>query len=275
MNNKLACTIGGYLGSDRDRVFLGLERAGFNYVELAAMPGPKARIPIEQMAPEDFTELRTELAAHNLVPVSLSGHCDLSLAEGVDLFKRRIEFAQEFGIGIINTGAAHGTSQDEVERFVEHMREVTSYAQVRGVRIALETHGGMTGTAEDCLRTLDRIGSDWVGINYDTANVIYYRGVRPEEDIKAIAPYVIHVHLKDKRGGQNVYDFPPLGKGSIRFEAVVAALDQVGYSGPYSAEIEMHEQLSPEAEDKVMSGIREFMEGLMSDGMRARTERPV
>ena len=275
MNTMLACTIGGYHGSELDRVFLGLERAGFNYVELAAMPGPKARIPIEQMAPEDFAALRAKLAARNLVPVSLSGHCDLSRAEGVDLFKRRIDFAQDFGIGIIITGAAHGTSQAEIDHFVAHMREVTPYAQARDVRIALETHAGMTGTAEDCLRTLDRIGSDWVGINYDTANVIYYRGVRPEQDIKAIAPYVIHVHLKDQRGGQSVYDFPPLGEGTISFDAVVEALDQVGYRGPYSAEIEMDGQLSPEEEDTVMVGIRQFMERLVSTDARVGSAKGV
>jgi sugar phosphate isomerase/epimerase len=265
MKNKIACTTGGYHGSDLDRVFLGLSRAGFKYVELSAMPSPEARIPLESMTEEDLDALKASLKSHELVPVSLSGHSDLSTAEGVAFFKRRIDFAHDLGMGIINTGAAHGDSPQEVELFYAHMQEIIPYARERDVRIALETHGGMTGTAPDCLRTLERLRSDWVGINYDTANVIYYRGVRPEEDIPLIAPYVIHVHLKDKRGGLKVYDFPPLGEGNVDFASIVETLAAVGYAGPYSAEIEMEKVDDPEQEDKIIAGILGFMEHLLGD----------
>jgi inosose dehydratase len=211
----------------------------------------------------DVEWLRKSLRIRGLEPVSLSGHCDLATQEGVELFKARINLASELEIAIVNTGTAHSETPEAAERFFQHMNDVIPYAQERGVRIALETHGGLTGTSDDCLRTLDRLGSDWVGINYDTANVIYYRGVRPEEDIKLIAPRVIHVHLKDKRGGEGVCDFPPLGKGTIDFTAIVETLDGVGYTGPYSAEIEFEDVESPEAEDAIMGEIYRFMAGLL------------
>ena len=263
MKNKIACTTGGYRGQSMDRVFQGLSRAGFQYAELTAIPGPEARIPVDKMSAADIAALRKSMAAYELAPVSVSGHSDLGTEAGLQTFLRRVEFAHQIGVDIVNTGAAHGDSAEEAERFYANMREIVPYAQARGVRIALETHGGFTGTAEDCLRTLDRIGSDVVGINYDTANVIFYRDVRPEQDIKLIAPRVIHVHLKDKRGGAMVWDFPPLGQGTIDFRAIVDVLNGVGYAGPYSAEVEF-EADSAEEEDRLLAGVREFMGRLLS-----------
>jgi sugar phosphate isomerase/epimerase len=262
VNNIIACTIGGYHGSELDRVFLGLSKAGFRYVELASMQFRHERIPIESMSAEDISRLAESMKSHDLTPVSLSGHCIMTTEEGLGYFKRRIDFARDLGIGIINTGTTAGESSDEAEQFFLNMKGIIPYAKERGVRIALETHGGITATAQDCQRTLERLDSDWVGINYDTANVIYYNGLRPEEDIISIASHVIHVHLKDKRGGINVLDFPPLGDGDIDFEAIVRVLDAVGYKGPYSAEIEMETVDDPEEEDRIMERVHGFMQEL-------------
>ncbi len=264
MRNAIAATTGGYPGSGLDRVLLGLQRAGFRSVELFAIPGPDPRIPVERMTPDDVAALRRTLADHGLEPVSVSGHSDLAAPEGVRSFMARIAFAQAMGVGTVNTGTTHGDSPEEAERFFDFMRrDLIPFARGLGVRIALETHGGLTGTAADCLRTLERLGSDQVGINYDTANVIYYRGVRPEEDIAAIAPRVIHVHLKDKRGGRLVEDFPPLGQGTIDFRAVIEVLRKAGYRGPFSAEVELHAP-SADDEDRLMKATREFMEDLLN-----------
>ena len=263
MNNRIACTTGGYQGQDLERVFLGLSKAGFKYAELTAMPSATPRIPVDSMSAAGVKALMDMIASYGLAPASISGHSDLGTEEGRGLFARRLEFAHQIGVDVVNTGAAHGDSAPEVEQFYANMRELVPLAQDLGVRIALETHGGMTGTAEDCLRTLDRIGSDMVGINYDTANVIYYRDVRPEDDIQLIAPRVIHVHLKDKRGGKLVWDFPPLGQGTIDFQAIVGTLAGVGYDGVYSAEVEFEAE-SAEEEDELLTGAREFMGRLLA-----------
>jgi|YNPNPStandDraft_1061719.scaffolds.fasta_scaffold74342_2 L-ribulose-5-phosphate 3-epimerase len=264
MYSVIACGTTGYPGCGLDRVFAGLASAGFRYVELAAIPSPQARIPVEAMDAAQIQGLRNQLASHGLTAVSLSGHSDLIQPEGVAHLKARIDFAAALGVTIVNTGAGHAESKADEERFFAHMtQEIIPYAAARGVKIALETHGGLTGTAEDCLRTLDRLGSPWVGINYDPANVIYYRGVRPEEDIVRVAAHVIHVHLKDKRGDRGVYDFPLLGEGTIDFRALVATLRVAGYQGPYSAEIEVEGGPSPEEQDQMRRRTYEFMAQLL------------
>src|SRR5262249_11307012 len=151
-------------------------------------------------------------------PVSVSGHSDLAKPEGVAFFKTRIDFAAALEVGIINTGVGHPANAAEEDDFFRMMKaEVIPFAQARGVKIALETHGGLTGTAPDCLKTLERLDSPQVGINYDPANVIYYRGVRPEQDLPLIASQVIHVHWKDQLGGQGKLVFPVLGEGDVDF----------------------------------------------------------
>jgi L-ribulose-5-phosphate 3-epimerase len=142
--------------------------------------------------------------------------------------------------------------------------DVIPHAQARGIKIALETHGGLTGTAQDCLRTLERLGSDQVGINYDPANVSYYRGVRPEQDIEQIAAHVIHVHLKGKIGGEGSLTFPVLGEGEIDFPHLIKTLAGVGYQGPYSAELELEGPLTVEEEDDARVRTRRYMEQLLS-----------
>ena len=86
---------------------------------------------------------------------------------------------------------------------------------------------------------MQRIGSESIKINYDTANVIFYSGLRPEEDIHFAAANVAHVHLKDKLGGKQVCNFPGLGQGDIDFTRIFDTLEQAGYQGPFSIEIEL------------------------------------
>jgi sugar phosphate isomerase/epimerase len=265
MQHPVACGLGGYQEHPLERVMRGLAAAGFHYVEVTAIPSPHSRIVPEQMDAHDWARLAGLLDDHGLKPVSVSGHADLTTEQGVEQLRARIDCAVRLGVDIVNTGAGHAESPEEAQRFFRHMREqVLPYAAARGVRIALETHGGLTGTAEDCLRTLDALDSEWVGINYDPANVLYYRGVRPETDIQQIAGRVIHVHMKDQRGGQGVLDFPPLGEGTVDFAGLLRTLGAAGYRGPFSAEIELHRPPSPEEEDRIRLHTRQYMEKLLA-----------
>jgi L-ribulose-5-phosphate 3-epimerase len=108
-----------------------------------------------------------------------------------------------------------------------------------GVRTALETHEGATRTGAIARRLLEEIGHRAVGLNYDTANVIYYNSdVDPAIDIRQIADRVLHVHLKDTRGGKGDWQFCTLGHGRVDFPSVIATLESVGFQWPFSLEIE-------------------------------------
>jgi len=93
---------------------------------------------------------------------------------------------------------------------------------------------------------LEEIGHPWIRINYDPGNVVYYAGVRPEEDIVHARGLIGHVHLKDKRGGKGILDFPPLGEGELDIPAMLGELQDSGFSGPVSMEIEFKDYQFPD-----------------------------
>jgi sugar phosphate isomerase/epimerase len=77
-----------------------------------------------------------------------------------------------------------------------------------------------------------------IGFNYDPGNVVYYTGAKPEDDLRLGLGRIGHVHLKDKRGGKGVLDFPVLGEGELDLASLLRDLAGSGFSGPVSMEIE-------------------------------------
>lgn len=245
MINPIACITSGYRSESYERVLEGLAKAGFRYAEV----NTDKRVNPDDLSEKHLAELRRQLANAGLFPISVAGHSDLVAPDGVEVFKRRMDFAAALGARIVNTGSGHTETDAEVERFFAVMPALIKHAERSGIVIAFETHGGLTGTGPDCRRTLERLGSPMCKVNYDTANVIYYRDTRPESDIHTIADQVVHVHLKDKVGGQWALTFPPVGEGNIDFASVVATLSASGYVGPYSVEIEVEGERTPAEED--------------------------
>jgi sugar phosphate isomerase/epimerase len=266
MLNRLASTTNGYKGSSLERALQGIASVGLKYVELAAIPGHCEHVTPEKMGKAEVAGLRRMLAVYGLEAVSISGHVDLTSVSGVEALKRRIDLASELEVTIVNTGTGEAETHEEKEDFFRNISDAAEYAGSRCVTIALETHGGLTGTGPDCLATMERIGSEWVRINYDPANVIYYRGVSPEEDIKAIAPHLAHFHIKDQIGGQGVPMFPPVGQGIVDFKAIFTQLKKVGYNGPLSFEVELDYSkfiTDPDEEDKALQVSLDYVRRVM------------
>jgi sugar phosphate isomerase/epimerase len=93
------------------------------------------------------------------------------------------------------------------------------------------------------------------GFNYDPSH-FGYQGVDYVAFIRRFRDRIFHVHLKDvywsrtpTRAGvfgghldfghpDRYWDFRSLGRGSIDFEAIIRALNEIGYAGPLSVEWE-------------------------------------
>jgi len=78
-----------------------------------------------------------------------------------------------------------------------------------------------------------------VRINFDTANIYYYNeGVDVAEEMKKILEYIEGVHLKDSNGKPRTWHFPALGEGIVNFPIVRELLNNRGFFGPFTIEIE-------------------------------------
>ena len=221
-----------------DEALAGLAAAGFENVEIGAVKDFLEHLDPDDLGPATIASTRSLLEVHGLRVVSMSGHAPLHLELGHDRLRRVLHAGAELGILVLNTFTGDAETEDERAAFFENVREIADEAKELGIALCIETDSNLMPTAEVGLRILDEIGRPDVGINYDPGNVVYYAGVSPEDDIKHALGLLGHVHLKDKRGGKDVFDFPPLGEGELDVESLLRDLSGSGFAGPVSLEIE-------------------------------------
>ncbi len=132
--------------------------------------------------------------------------------------------------------------------------------------VALEIHGDIMASSDVTIPLIEKIGRESVRVNYDTANVEFYSGDLAVDDLPKITPYLAHVHLKETTGGKGNWNFPAIGAGTVDFGRVLAILEQAGYSGPYSVEIEFQGEPWPALAD-VDDAMRSSYEHLAALGL--------
>lgn len=219
-----------------------LSALGIRNVEVPAPPGGSdaAFVP-ELMEPADLERLKERFQRLNLAAVSVGAYCDVTQPRQAGALKRRIDFARSLGAQNVVTDATRrdALDRDERRKLANALRYLGDYAADRGIRIALETHGGVTRNGALAGEVLDAVDHPAVGVNYDTGNIYYYNDdLDPAEDVKQVADRVVQVHLKDTAGGKGEWQFTALGEGRVNFPAIIAVLRGVGFAGPYSLELE-------------------------------------
>jgi L-ribulose-5-phosphate 3-epimerase len=226
----------------------GLAEAGFENVEIGAVKGFLEHLDPDRLDAAEIESARRLLERYGLQCVSMSGHAPLHEEIGRARLRNVLRAGSELGIQVLNTFTGDAESADDRQRFVEGAQALADDARSVGIRLCIETDSNLLPTAQAGLELLETIGRDWIQINYDPGNVVYYAGARPEDDIKYALSRIGHVHLKDKRGGKGILDFPPLGEGEIDIPAILADLEHSGFSGPVSMEIEFVDYEYPEWE---------------------------
>jgi L-ribulose-5-phosphate 3-epimerase len=221
-----------------DEALRGLSEAGFENVEIGAVKGFLEHLDPDRLGPAEIDEAGDLLARYGLRCVSMSGHAQLHTDEGLGRLRRVLTAGAALGILVLNTFTGDAETPDDVATFKANARSLADETRSRGIRLCIETDSNLMPTAEAGVRLLDEIGHDWIQINYDPGNVVYYAGVRPEADLKRGLGRIGHVHLKDKRQGKGVLDFPPLGEGELDIAGMLQDIGASGFSGPISMEIE-------------------------------------
>lgn len=232
-----------YHGFSLDDAIEGAARAGLRLIELSAVTGYTEHV-MPYADEEQLAQLRETLTSRGIRAVALGGHSDLTSEEGRAHFRANLGLASRLGVGYVvtGTGETHGdeTEIDDETSFAGRLRELAGEAISLGLRIAIETHGANYPTGDAVARLVKAVGSPGLGMAYDTGNTIFYGGVAPYDDLQRSLPHVIGVHLKDKVGGAQAWDFPAIGDGETDF-AHIRAITRAGDTGaviPLSIEIE-------------------------------------
>jgi sugar phosphate isomerase/epimerase len=228
---KVGCNTAGYLRQPLDVALDGIAAHGIQYVEFGSIPGYIEHVLPDGKTPETFA-LRKALDARGLVPVSVSAGADLATDEGFEYIAAWLRYGRELGLEYINTGTGPGVPDERKAAVIENLRRLAPVAESTGVYVALETQDDLTAFAEAAAELLSDVGSEWVCLNLDAANMLYWQGVDPLSEIDGLAPHIRHVHLKDKIGGKGEYNFPPLGDGEIDWATILDSLSKSGFNGP-------------------------------------------
>jgi sugar phosphate isomerase/epimerase len=87
-----------------------------------------------------------------------------------------------------------GDSEEKArQRAVDHINEACKHAAKHKVTLALENHGGITSTADQLLKIVKAVDSEWFGVNLDTGN---FRTADPYAEMAKAAPYAVVCQVK-------------------------------------------------------------------------------
>lgn len=151
--------------------------------------------------------------------------------EHVRMTREWIDHSVTLGAPVIRVFAGPvpqgATEEQAIEWAIPCLREVTEYGAERGVCVALENHGGITGTADQVLGLLERLNNPWFGLNLDFGN--FHQN--PYTEIERCAPFAITTHVKRTMRG-------PGGPEAVDYARVIEIMRRVGYAGYLSIEYE-------------------------------------
>jgi sugar phosphate isomerase/epimerase len=119
------------------------------------------------------------------------------LKEDIAHVKRWIEHTSRLGGKTIRVFAGNVAQTDKEERArnqaVAALQEVSDHAGQFGIYVALENHGGITGTIDQMLTIVRAVKHNWFGVNLDTGN---FHSADPYADLARLAPYAVVVQMK-------------------------------------------------------------------------------
>jgi sugar phosphate isomerase/epimerase len=203
-------------------------------------------------------------------PPSTHGSHDQMRAWAIETMKKTARAAKNLGVKVVNgfTGssiwpyiysfppASDAMIDAGFADFAAKWNPILDVFKECGVRFALEVHP--TEIAFDTItarRALQAVKNrPEFGFNFDPSH-LQWQGVDPALFVRAFPDRIYHVHMKDAavtlNGDGGIlgshlnfgkygrgWDFRSLGHGDVDFEAIIRALNDIGYGGPLSVEWE-------------------------------------
>jgi sugar phosphate isomerase/epimerase len=234
-----------YHGFSLEEAIKGIKEAGFKYIELTATKGWTEHV-FPTMSLRKLYEIEDQLVEAGITPISLSGHTNLMDNDRLDDFIANIRLAHFFGCKYIISSIGEAHLEDKAEasdqKVARNIKTLIPYLEDYDLILGLENHG-KHGTGRHLKKIVDLIDSERVVVNYDTANAIFYGGedLDLKTDLKTALAEIGHIHLKDKTGTREEWNFPALGKGDLDFKEIFEILEQNNNNSPLSIEIEFTE----------------------------------
>jgi L-ribulose-5-phosphate 3-epimerase len=265
----------------RHSLDFALERiasAGYRYVEVEAN---LSWCPHADPWKDDPLLFKQKIESYGFIGVSAIGsHRELITSEqGVKDIAQALEWCHEAGVPVVLTGEGRKPAEMTVEEALHILEDRLSslgrVAEKSQVILALEDHGSISLTPDGLPQILALASSEWIGVNFDTANI--HRGDYVGTDrggyewklgavtsyseielMNKVADRVKHTHIKDVIGRDAV----TLGQGEIDILGCLQILKAKEYPGVLSYETEGMQ--SPEESQAMITASKEYLEAALA-----------
>lgn len=147
--------------------------------------------------------------------------------------------------------------------FCVAVRTVAEHLQKNGQYLLFETG---QETPVTMLRCFEKVGTDNLGVNLDTANLILYGRANPVDALEVFGKYVRNIHAKDGCYPVNGHDLgreTRLGEGKVDFRALFRKLHELGYDSYITIEREIEEG-SPEQIRDILES-RDYLQKIIDE----------
>lgn len=236
---------------------------GFDAIELVEI------IPHDGSTKEEYVHQLVKEANRVKMPISsFTFGADFiqgsqgNLEEEIKRVKEMIDFAEILGAKIVRHDATRGYSQGErgyrgfdeaLPRLAKACREVTLYAESKGIRTTVENHGFFCQDSERVEKLVNAVAHPNFGLLVDMGNFLCV-DEDPVQAVSRVAPYAFYAHAKDfliksgsginpgagffKTRGGNYLRGMIIGHGHVPVQQCISILKSVGYDGYMAIEFE-------------------------------------
>jgi sugar phosphate isomerase/epimerase len=146
-------------------------------------------------------------------------------AADVQHAKEWIEVAARMGAPVLRVFAGplpEGHTWDQVaEWMVEELKQCAEHGKRYGVLVGIQNHGDTLKTAEQVIKIVKMVDSEWFGVIVDTG---YFMTPDPYKDIALVMPYAVNWQIKEKPYGK-------VGKVKTDLKRLVRIIREGGYRG--------------------------------------------
>lgn len=170
------------------------------------------------LLPEEYREMRVK-----------------NLCDGAD-------FAKKLGVTDIITHMGfipENPNDSAFSELCDAIKQVAVHLEQNNQFLLFET-GQETPVA--MLRCFEQVGTNNLGVNLDTGNLILYGKANPVDSLDVIGRYVRNVHAKDGYYPTNGHDLGRevrVGEGKVDFVQLIKKLKELNYDGPLTIEREI------------------------------------
>ena len=274
---KIGCNTVAFRNSTLDFALQKIFKAGYEYVEIEAN---LKWCPHVDPWKDDPITFKSKIEKFGFKGVSAVGsHRELITSEeGFNDLKQSLKWANEAGVPVILTGEGRKPEEmstiDALMILADRYAELAQVAEENNVVLAIEDHGTISLQPNGLPILLKISHSDWIGVNFDTANI--HRGdyvgtdrgkyewklggktsFSETELMEKVAKKVVHTHIKDVIGRDAVI----LGQGEIDLAGCIRLLQAAGYDGVLSYETEGMQQ--PDESQKMIIESKKYLENLL------------